>query len=1114
MFVIEQPIPPAPAADSVANVLAEWNALYDAHNELACLMLRTRVVRFDLIQTFHACKQEEAKLVAAYVLQMKGYIDQLECIGYVLPQDLSVGLILNGLTKDFARFVRNYNMHNMGKTIGELHAMLIEYENGLPKKAETPQVRMIKGGKIQKSNKKSLKAKGKVKLMARERINKFISLSLKTLSQLLKSTRLWMTPATIAKSNGIYEVDMHDLVPNVNSIYNVSTKRAKHKLDSTYLWHCRLAHISKKHIKNLQHEGFLKSTDDESFDQCISCLSGKMTRKSFPHRLKRVTDLLERIHTNVCGPLRHVSRLESTTRILNMVPTKNVDKTSYELWFAEFFERNLITQEISGRAIDLEEIQDEDTSPFEITSKIPMEVEGFEPPEEEVILIRRSKRTHRAPNRLCLNVEVEEHSLGDLNETTSYKAAIDRSKQLIGLGQNDYMEKILKRYKMDNSKRGHIPMQERLDLNKTQGASTPKERDLRLDLAWYSYYTHAYIQEGVTFIEKASSMSEAYCLDCKCDTEVVLDHSVGDTICSECGLVLESHLIDETSEWRTFANEFGDNDPVHMGGPINILLNDGGLSTVICKPNGVTSDFLSSSLARRSNPDRSLILAFKTIATMCDRLGLVATIKDRDNEIFKKEICSAANGATKNEIGRAKEYIVKQLESVEMGTIHAGDFMRRFCSNLGMANQTVKATQESLLKDVALMTGVAQSTIKNSYKDLYPHLTKIIPTCYPTGITSSYFKSRPLVVIVCYMCCHLASLHNYYAKEMDLFVFIRHSDPTKIWIRESKLEKREVGLLKMTKGCTVLLSPPATTAPEESGDSIEKLFDVADQKHAVEKSDDVLEVTITKVASKVVAEKARKNGKESLLLPFWGMVSKGYAIPSGATEPLVAASVAPVSDAGPLDFVFGPNLQTCPPHVRSPAVDAPVVTVNVTTAADADVGVGSKAKDVSNDFENIRDSTSAGGSLDIETMHRVYIPRWKVTNDSILDDPYVFRNLTDRLAPPVLFAQLQTEAAEANSLQSQLFVIETADAAKSIKLRDLKEENFALEGEITFTRRASLESKIDCLIAQVSKSSIEYAFKLFRKPIEALQDEQVKDLGDKIAELDAELSEMAIHLNE
>nr|GEV95486.1 retrotransposon protein, putative, Ty1-copia subclass [Tanacetum cinerariifolium] len=258
--------------------------------------------------------------------------------------------------------------------------------------------------------------------------------------------------------------------------------------------------------------------------------------------------------------------LESATRILNMVTTKKVDKTPYELWYAEFFEKKFITQEVSGRAVDLEEIQDEDASPSEITSKIPMEVEGFEPPQEEVIPIRRSVRTHRAPDRLCLNVEVEEHSLGDLNEPASYKAAIairilisivtfydyeiwqmdvktsflngyldediymasgsnviflilyvddiiimrnripslqsvkdnlgkcfdmkdlgeaafilgikiyrDRSKRLIGLGQNAYMDKILKRYKMDNSKNGHIPMQESLDLNKTQGASTPKE---------------------------------------------------------------------------------------------------------------------------------------------------------------------------------------------------------------------------------------------------------------------------------------------------------------------------------------------------------------------------------------------------------------------------------------------------------------------------------------------------------------------------------------------------------------------------------------------------------------------------------------------------------------
>ncbi|GJW10147.1 retrotransposon protein, putative, ty1-copia subclass [Tanacetum coccineum] len=471
---------------------------------------------------------------------------------------------------------------------------------------------------------------------------------------------------------------------------------------------------------------------DEEKNQCWHCRAFQLTPPYTPQHNgvseRRNRTLLDMVRSMMNLTTLSLSfwdyALESATHILNMVPTKKVDKTPYELWYgkipnlsylkvwgceafvkrdtpdklqqryvkcifieypketmgyyfyfppenkiivaryAEFFEKNLITQEVSGRAIDLEEIQDEDTSPFEITSEIPMEVEAFEPPQEEVIPIRRSERTHRAPNRLCINVEAEEHSLGDLNEPTSYKATMldsesnkwidamnaeiqsmidnkvwvlvdlppncktvgskwifkkkydmdgiihtykarlvakgytqlygvdyeetfspvadirairilisiaafydyeiwqmdvktaflngyldeyiymvqpegfvdpnyprkasgsnvtflilyvddiiimgnhipslqsvkdylgkcfamkdlgeaafilgikiyrDRSKRLIGLGQNAYMDKILKRYRMDNSKRGHIPMQERLDLNKTQGASTPEE---------------------------------------------------------------------------------------------------------------------------------------------------------------------------------------------------------------------------------------------------------------------------------------------------------------------------------------------------------------------------------------------------------------------------------------------------------------------------------------------------------------------------------------------------------------------------------------------------------------------------------------------------------------
>ncbi|GJV45211.1 hypothetical protein Tco_1429747 [Tanacetum coccineum] len=39
MYVIEQPLPVAPAANSEANVLLEWNAIYDAYNEVTCLIL-------------------------------------------------------------------------------------------------------------------------------------------------------------------------------------------------------------------------------------------------------------------------------------------------------------------------------------------------------------------------------------------------------------------------------------------------------------------------------------------------------------------------------------------------------------------------------------------------------------------------------------------------------------------------------------------------------------------------------------------------------------------------------------------------------------------------------------------------------------------------------------------------------------------------------------------------------------------------------------------------------------------------------------------------------------------------------------------------------------------
>ena len=102
--------------------------------------------------------------------------------------------------------------------------------------------------------------------------------------------------------------------PNVNGllnlyhsdthIHNINAKRCKVDNDSaTYLWHYRLGHIGVKRMKKLHADGLLESLDYESLDACEPCLMGKMTKTPFSGTMERATDLLEIIHTNVCGPM-------------------------------------------------------------------------------------------------------------------------------------------------------------------------------------------------------------------------------------------------------------------------------------------------------------------------------------------------------------------------------------------------------------------------------------------------------------------------------------------------------------------------------------------------------------------------------------------------------------------------------------------------------------------------------------------------------------------------------------------------------------------------------------------------------------------------------------------
>ncbi|KAK2179753.1 hypothetical protein NP493_474g04006 [Ridgeia piscesae] len=272
-------------------------------------------------------------------------------------------------------------------------------------------------------------------------------------------------------------------------------------------------------------------------------------------------------------------------------------------------------------------------------------------------------------------------------------------------------------------------------------------------------------------------------------------------ICPDCGLVVGDRVIDVGSEWRTFSNEKSTKDASRVGAAENPLLEGGDLSTMISMGTGSASfDNDGKSIYRNrrqmNSSDRTLMMAFREINQMADRLNLPKMIADRGNMLFKqvhegkslkgrsndaiasaclyiacrqegvprtfKEIC-AVSKVSKKDIGRVFKLILKTLEtSVEL--ITTGDFMSRFCSNLALPTVVQKAAthiakkavdmdlvpgrspisvaaaaiymasqaseDKKSQKEIGDIAGVAEVTIRQSYKLIYPRAETLFPEDY------------------------------------------------------------------------------------------------------------------------------------------------------------------------------------------------------------------------------------------------------------------------------------------------------------------------------------------------------------------------------------------------
>ncbi|KAJ4867955.1 Cyclin family protein [Raphanus sativus] len=277
------------------------------------------------------------------------------------------------------------------------------------------------------------------------------------------------------------------------------------------------------------------------------------------------------------------------------------------------------------------------------------------------------------------------------------------------------------------------------------------------------------------------------CSRCKTNDAVVYDYVTKKITCSDCG-----HFIATT-------------DTAFLTSDLGTSRNPSSISVATTDPNNASSDdHLSISdpqklgfdpLAVATTQQSNASSADATIiASMSDRLNLLATVKNQATEISERtkgeikgrnvrfaasiyiacrqngmalsirEISYVADGAEESKITNAVGSVLHKLGlPPQLMHIRAAEFAKRYSTDLKLDSQVVKAAEEAaekcsdhvnsgrapssiaatvvyiiaqlyyeknLVKDIKEATGVQEYTIRKAYKDMYPYLAKIIPTWF------------------------------------------------------------------------------------------------------------------------------------------------------------------------------------------------------------------------------------------------------------------------------------------------------------------------------------------------------------------------------------------------
>ncbi|KAE8896411.1 hypothetical protein PR003_g10275 [Phytophthora rubi] len=221
-----------------------------------------------------------------------------------------------------------------------------------------------------------------------------------------------------------------------------------------------------------------------------------------------------------------------------------------------------------------------------------------------------------------------------------------------------------------------------------------------------------------------------HCRECG-SADVVTDFSAGDVVCRSCGMILGERIIDDSPEWRTFANDDrGDSAAKsRVGDTADARLDSVSLSTYLVdtKKSGGGADGESGGKHKRPNISsdsakvRRMQRNMTRIQEVADYLSLPKKIVEIALDVYaeaekqgvnmrgpERESMAVAvlfiacrkagnarslkefeeaSGVPKRRIGKSFMSLQRRLD-LEVKQASTGEYVQRFCSRLGLPNKT------------------------------------------------------------------------------------------------------------------------------------------------------------------------------------------------------------------------------------------------------------------------------------------------------------------------------------------------------------------------------------------------------------------------------------------